>query len=88
MLPETRAHCWRLRIAAGYAGRLLGRDVGLWQCYAVSDGQESLLAMLCSAGGNAMVSLKALRATRGSTGAVEPCDGCWRDPREDVRSRA
>ena len=44
--------------------------------------------MLCSAGGDAMVSLKAPRVTGGSTCSVEPCDGCWRAPGKEVMSLA
>ena len=84
------AHCWRLGLAAGGAGRHTGSTEGLWQwqCYAVSVKQKGLLVMLCSAGGDAMVSLKALRVPGGSTGSVEPCDGCWRAPGEEVMSLA
>ena len=44
--------------------------------------------MLCNAGGDAMVSLKASRVTGCSTGSVKPCDGCWRAPGKEVMSLA
>ena len=74
LLIEARAHCWRLWLNArgkgllllGGAGRLPGSAEGLCNAMQSQGKQEGLLAMLCSAAGNAKVSLKAPRITGGS----------------------
>ena len=86
LLPEARACPWRLGLPAGDKGLLLEGSLVLGLllearacCWGLG---------IAGAGGNAMVSLKALRVTRGSTGGVEPCDSCWRAPDKEVMSLA
>ena len=75
LLLEAMACCWRLGLTAGGYGLLLEARAHCWRLGLIAGGLP--IARLTAGGlhgaaAGAMVSLKALRATGGCTGIVEP----------------